>query len=92
MALFADFALLLEMICPICRSSIANSDHAKELSQTIDSAILVLLLPTLAIICGLIGLVYKYRQPEGDEPQSDSSRSINSYVDFRSSDTECDPE
>jgi hypothetical protein len=75
-------------LCPMCKASIENAENAKELSRTIDGAVLVLLVPTLLIICGLIRLVYKYRHADGDDADSDSSTSINSYVDFRSSNTQ----
>ena len=57
----------------MCKSSIANAENAKELSQTVNVAVLVLLIPTISIIIGLAGLIYKYRQPPGDEsPGADS--------------------
>ncbi len=48
------------VLCPTCKASISADGNAGELAQTINSAILVLLVPTLLIIGGLIRLVFKY--------------------------------
>src|SRR5262245_15580820 len=47
--------------CPMCKSSVANADNADETAATVNTAILILLAPTLALIGGLIKLVFKYR-------------------------------
>jgi hypothetical protein len=54
-------------LCPMCRASMANAEDATELSQTINSAILVLLVPTLLIICGLVRLVFKYGRNQDED-------------------------
>jgi heme/copper-type cytochrome/quinol oxidase subunit 2 len=66
-----SFFLLL--FCPMCKSSIANAENSTELSQTVNIAVLVLLIPTITIIIALAGLIYKYRQPSGDESQDADS-------------------
>jgi predicted histidine transporter YuiF (NhaC family) len=58
---------MIVILCPMCKSSIANAENAAELSTTVDTAVLVLLVPTIAIIIGLIGMVVKYRHPQDDE-------------------------
>src|SRR5262252_6389563 len=47
--------------CPMCKASIANAENSDEISATINTAILILLAPTLALIGGLVKLVFKYR-------------------------------
>ena len=53
--------------CAMCRASVANGENAAEMSYTINSAVLVLFFPTLAIIGGFVGLVLKYRHSKGGE-------------------------
>lgn len=62
--------------CPMCKASVANAENATEVANTLNAAILVLLIPTFVIIGGLIRLVYKYR---------------HYYVNLRTSDSERDP-
>jgi predicted histidine transporter YuiF (NhaC family) len=66
-------SFFLLFFCPMCKSSIANAENATELSQTVNIAVLVLLIPTITIIIGLAGLIYKYRHPSGDESQDADS-------------------
>ncbi|HKQ76821.1 MAG TPA: hypothetical protein VJ810_24210 [Blastocatellia bacterium] len=47
--------------CPMCKASVANAENADQMAATINTAILILLAPTLAIIGALIKLVFKYR-------------------------------
>jgi hypothetical protein len=53
--------------CPMCKVSVANAENAADLSPAINAAALVLLAPTLLIICGLVRLVFKYSQAPNDE-------------------------
>ena len=53
--------------CAMCRSSVANSERAAEAAGTLNAAILVLLIPTLAIIGGIAGLVLRHRHAPGAE-------------------------
>lgn len=64
--------------CAMCKTNIANAENAAEVSRTINTAVLVLLIPTLLVIGGVVRLVYKYRNLSGN----------NSYVNFRPSDTQ----
>ncbi len=63
--------------CPLCQTSIASGETAAETAQTINSAVLVLLVPVVVIIGGLARLVFKYRNYQA-----------HSYVDRRPSDPE----
>jgi hypothetical protein len=47
--------------CPMCKASVAGAENPDEISATINTAILILLAPTLALIGGLVKLVFKYR-------------------------------
>src|SRR5215475_7859584 len=47
--------------CPMCKASVANAENSDEISATINTAILILLAPTLALIGVLVKLVFKYR-------------------------------
>jgi hypothetical protein len=47
--------------CPMCKASVANAENPDEISATINTAILILLAPTLGLIGGLVKLVFKYR-------------------------------
>ena len=53
--------------CPMCKANIANAENADELAATINTAILILLAPALALIGALVKLVYKYRHYHNDE-------------------------
>lgn len=78
--LFIVFTCALPALaqCAMCKTNIANAENAAEVSRTINTAVLVLLVPTLLVIGGVVRLVYKYRNLSGN----------NSYVDFRPSDTQ----
>jgi hypothetical protein len=52
--------------CPMCKASVANAENSDEISATINTAILILLAPTLALIGGLVKLVFKYRHFHND--------------------------
>src|SRR5262245_40703215 len=65
--------------CPMCKASVANAENSDEISATINTAVLILLAPTLALIGGLVKLVFKYRHHQ-------------SYVNFTTSGSERDPQ
>src|SRR5262247_2065911 len=58
-AIFAGASQTLA--CPMCKASVANAENSDEISATINTAILILLAPTLALIGGLVKLAFKYR-------------------------------
>lgn len=64
--------------CAMCKANVVHAQNAAEVSQTINAAVLVLLVPTLLIIGGLIKLVCKYRHSPSD----------NEYVHLRSADAQ----
>ena len=67
--------------CAMCKTNIAGAENAAEVSSTLNLGVLILLIPALVIIGGVVRLVFKYRHP-----------AHNSYVNFRPSDTQRDPE
>jgi len=69
--------------CAMCKANIANAENAAEVSGKMNSAVFVLLLPTLLVIGGLVRLVFKYRHSIND-----NSSSPKPYVNFRPSDTQ----
>lgn len=64
--------------CAMCKANVAHAQNAAEVSQTVNAAVLVLLIPTLLLIGGLIRLVLKYRHAPAD----------NHYVNLRSTDAQ----
>src|SRR5262245_66543828 len=60
--------------CPMCKANVANAENSDEISATVNTAILILLAPTLALIGGLVELAFKYCH----------------YVNFTTSGSECD--
>jgi len=65
------------LACPMCKVSVANAENSDEISATINTAILILLAPTLALIGALVKLAFKYRH-------------YQSYVNFTASGSERD--
>ncbi|MFN0109525.1 MAG: hypothetical protein ACKVZH_11780 [Blastocatellia bacterium] len=47
--------------CAMCKANIAGAENSADVSSAINSGVLVLLIPTLAIIGGVIRLILKYR-------------------------------
>lgn len=47
--------------CAMCKANIAGAENSAEVSRTINTGVLVLLIPTLAIIGGIVRLILKYR-------------------------------
>ena len=47
--------------CAMCKANIAGAENSAEVSSAINTGVLVLLIPTLAIIGGVIRLILKYR-------------------------------
>ncbi len=50
--------------CAMCRASLANSDDPGRASADVNTGILILLLPTLALIAALTGLVVRYHRAD----------------------------
>jgi len=53
--------------CAMCKAALAGSDNPAEAAKTMNTAILVLFVPTIALICAIIGFVLRYRHSQGGE-------------------------
>jgi hypothetical protein len=51
--------------CAMCKQSVAASGEAESASRALNLAVLVLLLPPVAIFTGIFGLVYHMRNDQG---------------------------
>ena len=71
-AMLLAVALPCAAQCAMCRASVANGENAAEMSHTLNSAVLILFFPTIAIISGFVGLVLKYRHSKGGEMEDRS--------------------
>jgi hypothetical protein len=60
-ALFCAFAAAPALACPACNEALHQTGTDSQ--KAINRAILVLLLPTITLIGGAVGLAYKYRNP-----------------------------
>ncbi len=58
--------------CAMCKNAVTGSPDAGRLSQSLNSAVLVLLIPPVLIFCGLFVLAYKYRKARGAEIEPSS--------------------
>ena len=60
--------------CSMCKQSVAGSSDAEAISRGLNLAVLVLLVPPVAIFGAIFGVVYKYRniQDVGSEAASDA--------------------
>lgn len=71
---FIVLSISAQAQCAMCQANLARAENAAVLSGRVNSAILVLLLPTLLILGGVIRLIFKYR-----------NYSVGEYDDIRSS-------
>lgn len=51
--------------CAMCKSAIENSADAAAISEGLNLAALVLLIPPVTIFAGLFGVFYRYRNVQG---------------------------
>ena len=49
--------------CSLCRSALAGAPEAAKLSARLNIAVLVLLIPPVAIFCGIFYAVFRQRKP-----------------------------
>lgn len=73
--------------CPMCRQAVENSIEGAAAASGINAAILILLIPPVAIFTGIFGVFYRYRNAfaerhgeRGGGPASatpDSTRNVN---------------
>ena len=52
--------------CSLCRSALAGSPEAAKLSQRLNLAVIVLLIPPVAIFCGIFYAVFRQRKSRED--------------------------
>jgi hypothetical protein len=48
--------------CSLCKNAITGSPSAAKLSQSLNSAIIVLLIPPVLIFCGIFFVAYRHRK------------------------------
>jgi hypothetical protein len=51
--------------CAMCKQALANSGRAAELVRGMNLAVLVLLIPPVAIFAGIFGVFYRFRDVQG---------------------------
>src|ERR1044071_27881 len=58
--------------CAMCKNAVTGSPDAGRLSQSLNSAVLILLIPPVLIFCGMFVLAYRHRKARGTEPEASS--------------------
>ena len=53
--------------CAMCKNSVAGSPSAARLSESLNSAIIILLIPPVLIFCGIFFVAYRHRKARGAE-------------------------
>jgi amino acid transporter len=53
--------------CAMCKTAVTGSPEAAKLSQSLNFAVLILLIPPVLIFCGIFVLAYRYRKARGTE-------------------------
>lgn len=48
--------------CALCKNAVTGSPSAAKLSQSLNSAIIVLLIPPVLIFCGIFVIAYRHRK------------------------------
>lgn len=51
--------------CAMCKNAVTGSPEAAKLSQSLNFAILILLVPPVLIFCGIFVVAYRYRKSRG---------------------------
>jgi heme/copper-type cytochrome/quinol oxidase subunit 2 len=51
--------------CAMCKNAVTGSPEAAKLSQSLNFAILILLIPPVLIFCGIFFVAYRYRKSRG---------------------------
>lgn len=59
--------------CAMCKTAVENSSEAASGARQLNLAILVLLVPPVAIFAGLFGVFYRYRNHQGGKRAGDHS-------------------
>ena len=60
--------------CAMCRSGIAGAPEAAKLSARLNLAVIVLLIPPVAIFCGIFYAVFRQRSRDESEGVSEGAR------------------
>lgn len=64
--------------CAMCKNAVTGSPEAAKLSQSLNFAILVLLIPPVLIFCGIFVLAYRYRKSRGTMATAEEQSSSQS--------------
>ncbi|HUQ31575.1 MAG TPA: hypothetical protein VM095_05610 [Pyrinomonadaceae bacterium] len=56
--------------CAMCKNAVTGSPEAAKLSESLNFAIIVLLIPPVLIFCGFFVLAYRYRKARETDPKS----------------------
>ena len=62
--------------CALCKNAVTGSPSAAKLSESLNFAIIILLIPPVLIFCGIFALAYKHRKSRETEvvrPQDGSA-------------------
>jgi hypothetical protein len=51
--------------CAMCKQAIANSSQAEDAARGMNLAVLVMLIPPVAIFAGIFGVFYRFRDVQG---------------------------
>lgn len=54
--------------CAMCRAAVGNSAEAAKASSGMNLAVLVLLVPPVALFCAFFVAAYRFRKAPGEEP------------------------
>ncbi|HYG80762.1 MAG TPA: hypothetical protein VD861_10260 [Pyrinomonadaceae bacterium] len=57
--------------CALCRSALAGAPEAARLSARLNLAVVVLLIPPVAIFCGIFYAVFRQRKPRDESEGAD---------------------
>jgi len=60
--------------CPMCRASLEGSPEAAAATNQMNTAVLVLLIPPVAMFVGMFVLIYRYRNYHRSHPAEESPR------------------
>jgi hypothetical protein len=56
--------------CAMCKNAVTGSPDAGRLSESLNLAIIVMLIPPVLIFCGIFFLAFRYRKARGADSQS----------------------
>jgi hypothetical protein len=56
--------------CALCKNAVTGSPSAAKLSESLNFAIIILLIPPVLIFCGIFYVAYRHRQARGTKDES----------------------